>query len=63
MNVYCYGIKDPVIYDYNKRLILLSVIQLSGGHFSIIKPVPHSMLHSFAKVIRSILQVLKKAVA
>ena len=24
----------PVIFDYNKRLILLSVIQLSGGHCS-----------------------------
>jgi hypothetical protein len=22
-----------VIFDYNKRLILLSVVQLSGGHF------------------------------
>jgi hypothetical protein len=22
----------PVVSDYNKRLILLSVIQLSGGH-------------------------------
>ena len=26
------GIMGPVIFYYNKRLILLSVIQLSGGH-------------------------------
>ena len=30
--MYCLGIIEPVIPDYNKRLILLSVIQLSGGH-------------------------------
>ncbi len=30
--MYCLGIDGTAIYDYNKRLILLSVIQLSGGH-------------------------------
>ena len=30
--MYCLGIMGTVISDYNKRLILLSVIQLSGGH-------------------------------
>ena len=29
---YCLGVIESVIYDYIKRLILLSVIQLSGGH-------------------------------
>ena len=32
--VYCLGIMGPTISDYNKRVILLSVIQLSGGHFN-----------------------------
>ena len=31
--VYFLGIMGPAISDYYKRLILLSVIQLSGGHF------------------------------
>jgi hypothetical protein len=30
--MYFYGINVPAIFDYKKRLILLSVIQLSGGH-------------------------------
>jgi hypothetical protein len=30
--VYCLYIIGPAIFDYNKRLILLSVIPLSGGH-------------------------------
>jgi hypothetical protein len=30
--VYSKGINGPAMSDYNKRLILLSVIQLSGGH-------------------------------
>ncbi len=33
--VYCLGIDEPAISDYNKRMILLYVIQLSGGHCSI----------------------------
>ena len=28
--VYCLGILEPIIFDYNKRLFLLSVILLSG---------------------------------
>ena len=28
----CLGIMGPIISDNNKRLIILSVIQLSGGH-------------------------------
>ena len=33
-DIYCVLFRHigPVISDYNKRLILLSVIQLSGGH-------------------------------
>ena len=30
--MYHFGIMGPAICDYNKRLILLSVIHLSGGH-------------------------------
>ena len=30
--VYCWGKMGPAVSDYNKRLILLSVIQLNGGH-------------------------------
>ena len=30
--MYCSGKIGHVIFDYNKRLILLFVIQLSGGH-------------------------------
>ncbi len=30
--VCCYCTNGPAISDYNKRLILLTVIQLSGGH-------------------------------
>ncbi len=30
--MYCCGINGPAISDYNNRLILLSVIQLSSGH-------------------------------
>ena len=30
--MYCLGMMGPAISDYNKRLILLSVIQLSGRH-------------------------------
>ena len=33
--VYCLGIMGPEISDYDKRLILLSVIRLSGGHYII----------------------------
>ncbi len=29
---HCSYIKGPAIFDYNKNLILLTVIQLSGGH-------------------------------
>jgi hypothetical protein len=35
--VYCLCTMGLAIFDYNKRLILLSVIQLSGGHFSKVK--------------------------
>ena len=35
--MYYLGIMGPVISDYNKRLILLSVIQISGGHCSFIR--------------------------
>ena len=35
--VYCLDIMGPVISDYNKRLILLSVIQLGNGHWSLYK--------------------------
>ncbi len=31
--MYCLDITGPAIFDYNKRLILLSVVQLSGGHY------------------------------
>ncbi len=33
LTTFVYGlyIKEPAVFDYNKRLILLSVIQLSGG--------------------------------
>ena len=30
--MYCLSIMGLVISDYNQRLILLSMIQLSGGH-------------------------------
>ena len=30
--VYCWGKMGPAVTDYNKRLIVLSVILLSGGH-------------------------------
>jgi len=30
--VYSWGTMGPALSDYNMRLILLSVIQLSGGH-------------------------------
>ena len=33
-DVFCvlFGYNGPVIFDYNERLIMSSVIQLSGGH-------------------------------
>jgi hypothetical protein len=34
-DVYCLSIRGPAIFDYNKRLILISVIQLSGEHCTI----------------------------
>ncbi len=31
--VYCLYITGPAIFDYNKRMIQLTVIPLSGGHY------------------------------
>ena len=46
--VYCLGILGPAKSDYNMRLILLSVIQLSGGH-CISKQQKHLLIDSKAQ--------------
>ena len=33
--VHCLFLMGPAISDYNKRMILLSVIRISGGHYEI----------------------------
>jgi len=45
--VYCWGIMGPTLSDYNMQLILLSVIQLSGGHCTMFRPVRWLFLTHF----------------
>ncbi len=63
--MYCLGIDGPANSDYNKRLILLSVIHLSGGHciFGVIWGLAISGFdHSrFCKLIPSLQFVVKIA--
>ena len=39
--VYSLGIMGSLISDYNKRLILLPVIQLRGGHCTLLFYIPN----------------------
>ncbi len=45
--MYCSSIKGPAISDYNKRLILLSVIQLSGGDCTVFEMKFKQIIHLF----------------
>ena len=50
--VYCWGIMEKAISDYNMRLILKYVIQLSGGHCALKRSVYDSVYkwtHNFTK--------------
>ncbi len=66
--MYCYGMNGPAISDYNKQLILLSVIQLSGvtvytnfhlyQAFSVMKGFVYYHLHHL-KTVKNVSETLK----